>query len=143
MKPTRVDVKSRSQEDVSKRVVKVVVGEGFSVIITNKGDLYSSGVNTFGEMGDKNLDKSNVQQFTLNKMLFEHNIKVTKLATGSNHIVVLDTQHNLWVWGLNLKGQLGLGDYTSRNEPTLLKALSKKYEHEEGSFLMQKDECVS
>jgi len=35
-------------------------------------------------------------------------------------VVALDTQSNLWVWGENGVGQLGLGDYQSRLAPTQL-----------------------
>jgi alpha-tubulin suppressor-like RCC1 family protein len=38
----------------------------------------------------------------------------------SSDVVALDTHSNLWVWGENAAGQLGLGDYTSRLTPTQL-----------------------
>jgi len=41
-------------------------------------------------------------------------------------VLALDSNGNLYSWGLNLKGQLGLGDYAMRHEPTVIKTLSRK-----------------
>jgi alpha-tubulin suppressor-like RCC1 family protein len=42
----------------------------------------------------------------------------TDVACGTAHALALTESGNLFVWGLNAKGQLGLGDYTSRAAPT-------------------------
>lgn len=39
---------------------------------------------------------------------------------GSSHVVALDIQSNLWVWGGNTSGELGLGDNEPRLAPTKL-----------------------
>jgi len=46
----------------------------------------------------------------LNNFINEKSIKITKIACGSNHTLATDTNSNVLSWGLNLKGQLGLGD---------------------------------
>jgi len=42
------------------------------------------------------------------------------VIAGGNHTLALDQQGRLWAWGLNTNGQLGLGDTTARNVPTLV-----------------------
>ncbi|HYG23048.1 MAG TPA: hypothetical protein VEH04_09720 [Verrucomicrobiae bacterium] len=39
---------------------------------------------------------------------------------GENHVAALDARSNLWMWGANNVGQLGLGDRTARFVPTPL-----------------------
>jgi alpha-tubulin suppressor-like RCC1 family protein len=44
-------------------------------------------------------------------------------ACGSCHAFALTTEGSLYSWGLNLKGQLGLGTYENAFEPTLINSL--------------------
>ena len=45
---------------------------------------------------------------------------VTHVAAGKHHFAACTTEssNNLWTWGLNDKGQLGLGDTLTREYPT-------------------------
>jgi alpha-tubulin suppressor-like RCC1 family protein len=43
---------------------------------------------------------------------------IKTIAAGSNHIMALKTDGTVWVCGNNSYGQLGLGDYSSRNRFT-------------------------
>ena len=56
---------------------------------------------------------------------------VEEVACGYAHTVARTASGNVWVWGLNVKGQLGLGDTTSRYTPVLLQEqdLGKSREH--------------
>jgi alpha-tubulin suppressor-like RCC1 family protein len=49
---------------------------------------------------------------------------IVKIAVGSNHTVALDKDGNVYTFGLNAQGQLGLGDITNRNLPELNPELS-------------------
>lgn len=50
---------------------------------------------------------------------------VTSITQGLGFAVILVNTGVLFTWGDNLKGQLGLGDYVARIEPTLLERLAK------------------
>ena len=39
---------------------------------------------------------------------------------------VMDADNMAWVWGANSKGELGLGDYTTRQAPFPLVGLQEK-----------------
>ena len=45
---------------------------------------------------------------------------MTHVAAGKHHFAACTTEssNNLWTWGLNDKGQLGLGDTLTREYPT-------------------------
>ena len=45
---------------------------------------------------------------------------------SKSHICVMDNEGMAWVWGENQKGELGLGDYTTRTAPFPLVGLKEK-----------------
>ena len=47
------------------------------------------------------------------------------IASGEDHCVVLDTENNLWLWGDNSYGQLGLGHCNEVDDLILFDDLSK------------------
>ena len=42
------------------------------------------------------------------------------VASGAENCFALTTEGDLYAWGLNFKGQLGLGDFENRSEPSLI-----------------------
>lgn len=46
-----------------------------------------------------------------------------QVSCGSEHSYALSKDGEVYSWGLNFKGQLGLGDFENRNEPTLVESL--------------------
>jgi alpha-tubulin suppressor-like RCC1 family protein len=46
-----------------------------------------------------------------------------QISCGSEHSFALSKDGELYSWGLNFKGQLGLGDFENRPEPTLVESL--------------------
>jgi alpha-tubulin suppressor-like RCC1 family protein len=48
---------------------------------------------------------------------------IKTVAIGGIHWVALDVNGDVWVWGLNDQGQLGLGDRAARTTPTKLTGL--------------------
>eukprot|EP00438_Fugacium_kawagutii_P020669 Skav217592 [mRNA] locus=scaffold3512:89584:92656:- [translate_table: standard] len=52
-------------------------------------------------------------------------IKVLSVALGMEHCLIISTNLELFSWGRNHRGQLGLGTTTDTNEPTIVAALAK------------------
>ena len=46
--------------------------------------------------------------------------EMAEIQNGNGYTVALKADGTIWSWGENSKGELGLGDTTSRNEPTLV-----------------------
>ena len=59
----------------------------------------------------------NVKNLYFNENINNYN---NFLTDGVSHNIVIDQKNDIYVWGLNRKGQLGLNDYENRLEPTLL-----------------------
>lgn len=45
---------------------------------------------------------------------------IQQIACGSENCFALSKDGEMYSWGLNFKGQLGLGDFENRHEPTLV-----------------------
>lgn len=83
-------------------------GFDHSFLIDDKGNLWASGSNIFGELSLVNAD--HVNKFT--KVESETFFKSVYCGTG--YTMALDINGNIWSAGLNNGGQLGLGDYKNR-----------------------------
>lgn len=53
--------------------------------------------------------------------------QVTQVSCGAEHSFAISDQGDLYSWGLNFKGQLGMQDFESRSRPTLVKNLSPSF----------------
>ena len=45
---------------------------------------------------------------------------VIKISCGGHYTMAVTILNDIYVWGYNKNGQLGLGDFIDRNIPTLL-----------------------
>ena len=94
-----------------KNAIKLACGN-HTVCITRDG-LYVWGTSIFGE-------------FLKPKKVKLSNNKVIDVAVGGSFGVALDEKHKVFVWGNNSNGELGTGDFHSRNIPVRVSALKGK-----------------
>ena len=97
-------------------VIAANIGANGALAITEAGHLYTWGSNASGQLGRGNL-------FGANRLSPERVEGDTwRHATGGNsHVVGINTSGELFTWGNNTNGQLGLGDMgtgTNRTVPT-------------------------
>ena len=66
---------------------------------------------------------------------------VKAMATGSSHIMIVKTDGTVWACGNNFLGQLGLGDYSSRNRLTQVPVYDadQVFSGDAASFIRLKD----
>jgi len=57
----------------------------------------------------------------------QQNHEIAQVSCGAEHSFSLTTTGELYSWGLNFKGQLGLGDFDNRCRPTLVKNVSPSF----------------
>lgn len=94
---------------LSQEVVKsVYCGNDHTIVLTGKGELYASGLNSSGQLGLG--DKTNRTSFE--KVPNMNNVK--EVSCGHSHTVVLKKDGTVWVAGLNTGYELGLGDTNER-----------------------------
>ena len=86
---------------------KVISGTNHVLILTEEKNIYSFGNKEFGQRG---IDpKTNINHLVINK-INEYNIE--NIFTGDEHSFLIKYERNIQIvksWGLNNKGQLGIG----------------------------------
>lgn len=116
------------EKDLDEEFIDVGCGRNHSIVITNKG-IYGVGANHNGQLGHKTIDVTH--QFI--KINIDDAIKV---ECGQYHNIVLTKDYNLYMFGDNFYGQLGLSkEYHTHYIPRKLnlklniKSISCGYNH--------------
>ena len=100
------------QNQINPNTIKC--GEFHTAIIDDKNILYLYGKNTYGQLGTGDTFISSFPR----KAFFKENTKITQVACGGEHTIALSSKNELFSWGLNVFGQLGLSSNKNVNVPT-------------------------
>jgi alpha-tubulin suppressor-like RCC1 family protein len=113
--PTKVSI------PFGEKIDEVVCGKRHTLFRTINGDLYGCGDNTHGQIGviGKNTNLIRVPEQILfpqndnNSQNFEqkntqYTVKVKQMSAGPIHSCIVSTDNDLYCWGSNTNGQLGL-----------------------------------
>lgn len=95
-----------------------------TVAVTNAGEVFIQGSNTYKQLGMENEPGKFVSQRIPMPFFNQNQCKVIQVACGSDHILALANEEAVFGWGRNDQGQLGMG-YVSESiaEPTRVKTL--------------------
>ena len=94
-------------------IISIKCGSIHTLLLTLEGNLYSFGSNHNGQLG---LNENTIEK--TNKPTLIRNIpEIKRIECGDNHSMCIDVNNNLWLFGGNNYGQLGLSDYENRYKP--------------------------
>lgn len=96
--------------------VDIQQGEIHSLVLTDKGKVYSFGDNGFGALGIGNYDDKNIPTL----INFDFDGMPVDIRAGDHHSIIFTDTNKVYSFGRNDDGQLGLGDTVNRNIPTLI-----------------------
>jgi alpha-tubulin suppressor-like RCC1 family protein len=100
----------------------VALGSSHSLVCTRRhGELLACGENEFGQLGLGTLVRENCPQSVLSMCG-----RVAKLVCGDSHSLVLTSDDELWSFGINTSGELGLGHDDTVCSPERIDPLSHK-----------------
>lgn len=90
------------------------------MFLTDDGRVYTSGLNIFGQLGngEEEDEKTEFAYYPLKGI--DRSKHIVQISCGSDHSFVLTSTGEVYSWGMNFKGQLGLGDLENRREACLV-----------------------
>ncbi|CAB1352023.1 unnamed protein product [Coregonus sp. 'balchen'] len=106
----------------NKGIKKVGCGTQFSVVLAKDGRVYTFGQERLIGLPDSLLKNHNRPQV----VPALEGVFVEDIALGCEHVLVLSSTGDVYAWGCNCEGQLGLGHSSPVKEPTLVTALQGK-----------------
>lgn len=100
----------RKVEALDSHRIRQISCSSHSAALSENGEVFVWGTGIFGEY------------------VLPHKVmnRGKEIAVGGNFTLVLDEQDNLFTWGNNLNGELGIGDFDARNSPAQVSSLQGK-----------------
>jgi len=103
---------STDVDNIQGTIKEVSCGSNHTMVLTNFGKIYGTGLNSSGQLGIGIITNKNI--FTLSTFTAE---TINSISCGSNYTVVLATSGNLYAAGNNYYGQLGFTSTGSTPHP--------------------------
>ncbi|MBR0089914.1 MAG: Ig-like domain-containing protein, partial [Clostridia bacterium] len=97
---------------------QVVTGANTTYALKPDGTVWAWGSNEYGQLGNGKIFGTAIypQQVEITKLdEFDNtvDVRIKKLAAGAHSVLAVDTNGEVWAWGRNDKGQLGIGEGTA------------------------------
>ncbi|MDR1294413.1 MAG: hypothetical protein LBK59_05570, partial [Bifidobacteriaceae bacterium] len=94
-------------EGLPAHVIQAVAGWNNSAAVTQSGELWTWGANPRGQLGNGTYAPADISSHPIK---VEGLPPIASVAIGGSHMVAIDKNGDLWTWGDNRLGQLGIGD---------------------------------
>jgi len=101
----------------SKTIVAIAAGDYFSLALDSTGQIYSWGMNNFGQLGNNSTTQSPSPVAVAVAGTPMAGKTITAISAGESHAVALDSTGQVYGWGFNGIGQLGNDTNTSSLVP--------------------------
>uniref|UniRef100_A0A1I7XCX1 BTB domain-containing protein n=1 Tax=Heterorhabditis bacteriophora TaxID=37862 RepID=A0A1I7XCX1_HETBA len=105
---------------LGERVVQVACGGHHSAAITDRGEVFTWGLNSSGQLGIGSVVNQDSP-----RLVFLHNRFLRSVACGHNSTMVLTESGDVYGWGYNGNGQIGTGNLSNQHSPFFLESLAK------------------
>ena len=99
-------------------IKRVSCGARFTAAVTTEGEVWTWGEGQCGQLGCGRHTKKMTPQLAAPKSLSSDNNGFVDVQCGWSHCLALSNSKEIFAWGLNAHGQLGLGDINARDRPT-------------------------
>jgi Regulator of chromosome condensation (RCC1) repeat/IPT/TIG domain len=107
---------SKSKHKAALAAAGVACGNNFTVVVTTSGEVWSFGESGSGQLGNGQKCKSDSPQLCI-AACPSSGSKFVAIAAGWAHSLALTADGSVYAWGLNFRGQLGIGDTKARFTP--------------------------
>eukprot|EP01084_Bolivina_argentea_P169035 293049_1 len=90
------------------KIIDIKIGDYYSLFLSEKGNVYSCGINTSGQLGLGHFKHDPKLYPSIIKYFEENDIKINKIECGWYHSIALDSNNKIYSWGSNEFGQCGV-----------------------------------
>ena len=105
-------------------IVDIKCGSSHTIVLTSNQEVYSCGWNQYSQLGRTSEEIFSDIPFSSTLKKIDELSDIIRIECGINHSICIDSNGNLFVFGHNTLGQLGLGDRNNRNKPIKHPSLS-------------------
>jgi alpha-tubulin suppressor-like RCC1 family protein len=99
------------------KVKQIACGAAYTMTLTQSGEIYTWGLNEFQQLGFADEINRNIPE----RLLFlPEEEKIKQIICGNSHSIALTYSNEIYSWGFNYFGQLGLGQNISQSTPQKL-----------------------
>lgn len=111
----------------SAQVIQISGGAHHTLLLTNAGGVWAWGDQTQGQLGNGVVKSpaSNMSHILTTPVEITKSFagsRIIRVAAGSQHNLALDSEGQIWAWGSNAHGQLGLGHIIRQAKPVKIAA---------------------
>lgn len=105
--------------DVVGHVIDIAAGGSFCMVLNNLGEVYvwGYGILGLGPQVQHTVRPTLIPPVLFGKNDYDKDVKVLKIFSGMSHLAALTSSGDLYMWGHNKFGSLGLGDLKDQYFP--------------------------
>jgi alpha-tubulin suppressor-like RCC1 family protein len=110
-----LDEAHRNQLNLNEKFIQISTQSLHSLALTNQGNLFAWGWNSYGQLGDAIPYKNKVMKIDIDCLKSDE--KLIQISAGFNHSLAISSHHHVYAWGSNGLGQLGIGTREKAETP--------------------------
>ncbi|XP_020287366.1 RCC1 and BTB domain-containing protein 1-like [Pseudomyrmex gracilis] len=118
--PTLVNMPTTADNSRMKRVVDIACGSHHSLALTEEGEVFAWGQNNCGQVGSGLSSNQGIPR-QINSSLAGK--KIVQVACGQTSSIAVTDNGEIYGWGYNGVGQLGIGNYVNQVNPCRIGSL--------------------
>lgn len=113
----------------SRKIVHIATGSNHAITLDSKGKVQTWGAGQQGQLGRRIVERdARVSSLRPGGLVFKRGVEIAKVAAGSYHSFALTTKGQVYAWGLNNFGELGVEEMMGVDgaavlQPTLIESL--------------------
>ncbi len=105
-------------------IFQIIPGESHVLLVSKKNTLSIMGNNDYGQLGLGQQSQKSEKATVPIPLSIPDKTQISKVFTGSDFTFAISSRAEVFSWGLNLKGQLGHGNFDNCLVPTKVSSIS-------------------